>query len=288
MEDVKKIRCPFCNKEFIPPTIYPLQNFHYDGRSATYPLKDTPSKLMTEEGFFPSKIIIVNWITFCPECGFELKFIKEIVNKIKKTHINLENPNISYEKEEFKKPFKDYSDYFRDVEFILKEDISYDLIKDTLKSLEKIYLNSDDFKFLIKIIAYLEDYYNEIKGINNKYMPEKIKELNFPEELEDSLINCNALRNNIVHKNHEMTIEEKELIHNTYCQIILYFIKSTIIPIVDKIHNQFKFINKKNILEEAGLIISPFLNKLFRDDKDHYNRLDKIFLSLTEDFGLKT
>ena len=60
-------------------------------------------------------------ITYCPDCGYELKFVKEVAAK---TFVwSSDRFTIKYENKESDKPCKEYSDYLEEYETILKEKI---------------------------------------------------------------------------------------------------------------------------------------------------------------------
>ncbi|NVM38363.1 MAG: hypothetical protein HWN81_22400, partial [Candidatus Lokiarchaeota archaeon] len=82
MNKKEKLKCPLCNIKFIPRTFYPYE--------ATFTSSD--GKLLSgfngyisSSGVKPSEVILGSWITYCPNCNYIMKFVKEIVKKEKIT-----------------------------------------------------------------------------------------------------------------------------------------------------------------------------------------------------------
>ena len=79
MKKKEKLKCPLCSIKFIPRTFYPEEaTFSSDGK-----LLSGFNGYISSSGVKPAEVILGSWITYCPNCNYIMKFVKEIVKKEK-------------------------------------------------------------------------------------------------------------------------------------------------------------------------------------------------------------
>ena len=249
----------------------------------------------------PYSSIKGSWVTYCPECGFIIKFAAEIGKKeiledtslMKKWGAFKEfGKTYKYNYVSQNKPYKDYLDYF-----IEKVDGIKTIVKNALDEIDfvnwgspykewKHNRNFDAFKFLIQFYTNLEDYCNaRIEDYKNKDMSSKISELNLPEDIEGLIQNIRVLRNTVVHEVHELTEEEENTIEKAHIQFIYYLIMKHLKPLdLNKIEieSEFNFIKVDKIHHEIQSFLHLYLGNIL-GIKDFYN---SFFTPLLKDLGI--
>jgi hypothetical protein len=283
----KKIKCPICNYGFIP------EAFHVEKTS--FDVIESKGELMQFQNekhqviVKPYSLIKGSWVTYCPECGYIIKFAAEVGKKeileetslIKKWGAFKEfGKTYKYSFAPQKKPYMDYLDYF-----IQKVDNIKNKIKSALDEIDflnwgspyrewKHNKNFDAFKFLIQFYSNLEDYCNaQVEDYKNKDMTEKILELKLPEDLERLIQNIRALRNTIVHEVHELTVEEELSIETSYTQFMFYLIMKHLKPLdLNKIEiePEYSFIEIEKINHEIQSFLQLYLGTTL-GIKDFFN-----------------
>lgn len=232
------------------------------------------------------------WVTNCPNCSYILRFIrsagvKEIVDeptgKGGSGEFNEYNRIYKYNYYEHEKPYMDYNDYFEEITGEIKNKIvnAFNIIK--IEDWRELCSNRrsktlDGFKFMIRFISYLEKYCNsQIENTSDKEvdMPIKIKKLNFPEDLENSLIEINKIRNKAVHGTYELSPDDDIKIDDTFAQLLLNLIIKQIKPLNLKsiqIKEEYDFINPESVYMEIQSFLNKFLLENFRVD-DFYKKI---------------
>ncbi|MFX1312443.1 MAG: hypothetical protein ACFFHD_07500, partial [Promethearchaeota archaeon] len=240
-----KIICPICNFKFIP------DSFHFEKTDFdTEETKGEATKVLNEIHrviIKPFTKIRGSWITYCPECGYFIKFAAEIGKK----ELAEETPRIlkrgifeefgkeyKYNYYASEKPYMDKADYF-----IEKVDNIKTKIKSALDEINfehwgtpyKEWKNAkteDSFKFVIHFFSNLEDYINSnVEDFKTKDMPEKVKALNLHKELEDLINAIRDLRDKIAHDVYELKKEEEELVEKAFIEFIYHLIKKQLKPL---------------------------------------------------------
>lgn len=228
----------------------------------------------------PYSSINGSWVTYCPECGFIIKFVAEVGKKdiledtslIKKWGAFKEfGKTYKYNFIPKEKPYLDYLDYF-----IQKADDIKNKIKDALDEIDfnnwgtpyrewKSNKNFDTFKFLIKFYSNLEDYCDsQVEDPKNKDMLEKILELELPKDLEKLIQSIRALRNVVIHESHELIEEEQSTIETSYIQFMFFLLKKHLKPLdLDKIEiePEYQFIEIEKINHEIQGFLQLYLGK---------------------------
>ncbi|MFW9877617.1 MAG: hypothetical protein ACFFG0_31410 [Candidatus Thorarchaeota archaeon] len=295
----KKIRCPICSYEFIPEAFH-IEKTHYEAIESKGELMQFLNK-KHQVIIKPHSSLKGSWVTYCPECGFIIKFAVEVGKKE-----ILQDPSLIEKLSGFKefgkiykynfahqeKPYMDYLDYF-----IQKVDNVKNKIKNALDEIDftswgnpyrewKHNKNFDAFKFLIQFYSNLEDYCNsQIEDYKNKDMTEKILKLNLPEELERLIQNIRALRNTIVHEVHEVTEEEENNIERTYIQFMSYLVMKHLKPLDLnhlEIEPDYDFIEIDKINHEIQSFLHLYLETTL-GIKDFHN---KFLAPLLKDLGI--
>jgi hypothetical protein len=242
------------------------------------------------------------WVTYCPECGFMLKFAaevgkKEIVDeesRLKKLSSFKEfGQHYKYSHIPQNKPYMDYLDYFIE---------KVDGIKKSIKSaLDEVNFfqwgdpyrewkhdkNVDSFKFLVRFFTSLEEYTEvNVEEPNNKTMGEKIKELGLPKDLELLMQSIRNIRNKIVHEAYELTEEEDRTIENAFIGFVSHLVVKQLKPLnLDKIkiESEYSFIDINKINYEIKNFLKLYLYSTLR-----IKEFDKMFLApLLQDLGIK-
>ena len=274
-----KIKCPICSYEFIP------EAFHHE--KTNFDVIESKGELTNFQNekhqvvVKPYSSIKGSWVTYCPECGFIIKFAAEVGKKeiledtslIKKWGAFKEfGKTYKYSFAPQEKPYMDYLDYF-----IKKVDDIKNKIKNALDEIDfsnwgtpyrewKNNKNFDTFKFLIKFYSNLEDYCNaQVEDYKNKDMVEKILELKLPEDLERLIQSIRALRNIIVHETHELIDEEQSTIETSYIQFMFCLVMKHLKPLdLDKIEiePEYEFIEIEKINHEIQSFLQLYLGTI--------------------------
>jgi hypothetical protein len=294
-----KIKCPICNHEFIPEAFH-VEKTNFDVIESKGELIEFQNK-KHQVVVKPYSSIKGSWVTYCPECGFIIKFAAEVGKKeileetsiIKKLGAFKEFGNTyKYSFAPQEKPYMDYLDYF-----IQKVDEVKNRIKTALDEIDfvnwgspyrewKHNKNVDAFKFLVKFYSNLEDYCNaQVEDYKTKDMPEKLVELNLPEDLERLIQSIRALRNTIVHEAHELTEEEINTIEASYIQFMSYLVMKHLKPLdLNKIEiePEYNFIKVTKINHEILSFLHLYLETIL-GIKDFYN---KFLIPLLDELGI--
>lgn len=295
----KKIKCPICNHEFIP------EAFHHE--KSSFDIVESKGELIKFQNgkhqviVKPFSSLKGSWVTYCPECGYIIKFAAEVGKKevledtslMKKWGAFKEfGKTYKYSFLSQEKPYKDFLDYF-----IEKVDGIKNKIKDALDKIDfanwgapyrewKTNRNFDAFKFLVQFYSNLEDYCNaQVEDSKNKDMAVKIVELQLPEDLEKIIQNIRALRNTIVHEVHELTEEEEKSIDNAYIRFIYFLVQKHLEPLElnnVEIEPEYNFLEVEKINHEIQSFLQFYLGTILGIKDFH-----KTFLTpLLKDLGI--
>ncbi|MFW9999720.1 MAG: hypothetical protein ACFE9Q_10780 [Candidatus Hodarchaeota archaeon] len=295
----EKVNCPVCNYKFIPVSFH-YEKTHFDPLESQGDLIEFPNGKHQLE-LKPFTSFRGSYVTYCPECGYLIKFVSEIGKKEK-----IEDPSLikklgaikefgktyKYQFISNEKPYMDYSDYFIE---------KVDKIKKNIKNaLDEVNFNDwgtsynkwkedksiDSFKFLIHFYTTLVEYLNsQVEDHNNKSVIQKIEELHLPQNLEILTKKVRELRNKITHEAYELAEEEEQLVESTFTQFMLYLIIKQLTPLNlnrIQIEPEYSFIDINKINYEIQDFLNVYLGKLLHI-KDFYN----LFLvPLLEDLGV--
>ena len=297
----EKVKCPVCNFKFIP------ESFNFEKTSFDQII--TKGELIEfkygkhQFELRPFTSIRGSFVTYCPQCGYIIKFAAEIGKKevveepsrIKKLGAIKEFGKIyKYKFNSNEKPYMDYSDYFIEKVDSIKKSIKNALDEVNFEHWGSSYnqwkedKSIDSFKFLIHFYTTLVEYLDsQVEEHNNKSMVQKIEELNLPKNLEILTKNVGDLRNKITHEVYELSEEEEQLIESTFSQFMRYLIIKQLSPLnLDKvkIKPEYDFIDINKVNYEIQEFLHVYLGKLL-----HIKGFEKIFLiPLLEELGVKT
>jgi len=242
----EKINCPICNSKFIPDSFH-LEKTHYDileSEGALLEFQNKKDKLIIR----PYSVPRGTWITYCPECAYLIKFAAEIGKKeiveephrLKQLRGEFEEFGKEYKYNYYKheKPYMDKADYFLekvdDIKRRIKgalDEVNFDHWATPYRQWKQA-KNVDSFKFLILFFTDLEEFCNsQVEDFKNKEMPEKIKALNLPTELEVLVESIRELRNKIAHEVYELKEDEEELVEKTFIDFMYYLVKKQLKPL---------------------------------------------------------
>ena len=199
MKQKEKLKCPVCNTKFIPRTFYPEEAIFStsDGKKLS-----GFNGYISSSGVKPTEVILSSWITYCPNCNYVLKFVKEIVKKEKiQSQVALvKDIKEKYNNYYFGFQFEDYSLYLQNVSEKVKSTIETSLKNLNLSAFENMHEIKETFKLLVRFYANLENYCNsQFSEENDKELEDKIKLLDLSADLEKILLELNEIREKTIH-----------------------------------------------------------------------------------------
>ncbi len=283
MKEKQLLKCPVCDNKFIPRTFYPEECIFSspDGKKL-----DSGFNGYVNMGRKPPETILSSWITFCPNCNYIMKFVKEIVriekiqtHGLKGTELT-EKLNTYY----FGFEFGDYSQYLKEIIMKIEKDIE-DKLKDiNMEIWENLYKIEDNFKFLVRFFNNLNDYCDKTLKVSiNSDMPNKIKMLKLPKDVELSLLQLNNIKNAIVKGDYELSKEEEDMINNILVKFVFYLVDSHIKPLVneDQLKNGFEFVSMEDLEEQIKIYLATYLYSTFNSNPNSSKQiktyLEKVF-----------
>jgi rubredoxin len=283
-----KIKCPVCNFHFIPEAFqYEKTNFiEIKSKGEPLKVKNKDHQLILK----PYTEIKDSWVTYCPDCGYLMKFVAEVGKKelveqssriLKRGAFEEFGDTFKYKFKSRQKAYMDYLDYLIEKIDGIKADIKKALDEVNFTRWGDPYIewmndkSIDSFKFLIHFQANIEDYCNsQLPDFKSMDMMEKIKACNLPNELEESLAKVQDLLNKIAHDVYELSEEEDEIVERAFIQFAYYLVGKQLKPLnlddirIDPEHD-FIDINKINyeIQEFLRLYLYDILRIKEFDDK---------------------
>ena len=274
------INCPACQMKFIPRTFYPdeaIFSTHGGKKLSGF------NGYISSKTVKPQEVILSSWVTYCPSCNYILRFVKEIVRKEKIIPQNTTSQDISekYNSYYYGFPYGDYSQHLKAITNKIKSKIEVELEELNFSAWENLYSIDDNFKFLVRFFANLENYCDSKLGmINDKNMVSKIKRLKLPKDIEITLMQLNNIKDGIVKGDYELSGDDEENINKILVNFVLYLIKKHIQPIIDKkqLEKGFKFITDKDFELEIKSFLGKYLYSNFNNDPSS-NRQIRLFLS---------
>ncbi|MFX1365872.1 MAG: hypothetical protein ACFE9Y_13225 [Promethearchaeota archaeon] len=268
MKKKEKLKCPLCSITFVPRTFYPEEaTFSSDGK-----LLSGFNGYISSNGVKPAEVILSSWITYCPNCNYIMKFVKEIVKKekIQSQNITKKDINQKYNSYYFGFQFEDYSQYLTLAAQKVRKDIETSLKGLDLKIWRNMYEINDTFKLLVRFYANLENYCNsQLENINDESLAKKIKMLNLKPELEKALIELNDLRNKTIQGIYELSSDDKEKVINSVVNFTLSLIEKHIKPLIDekKLMHKYTYADIKDLNFEIKMFLNTYLNGMFNHGK---------------------
>ncbi|MFW9988644.1 MAG: hypothetical protein ACFFC3_08315 [Candidatus Odinarchaeota archaeon] len=268
MNKKEKLKCPLCSTKFIPRTFYPEEaTFSSNGK-----LLSGFNGYISSSGVKPAEVILSSWITYCPNCNYIMKFVKEVVKKekIQSQTITKKEINQKYNSYYFGFPFEDYSQYLTGVIHEIRKDIETSLKGLDLKIWKNMYEINDTFKLLVRFYANLENYCNsQLENKKDEPLATKIKMLKLNPELENALIELNALRKNTIQGIYELSSEDKEKVNNSVVNFTLNLIEKHIKPLIDekKFKEKYSYVDIKDLNFEIKVFLNTYLNSVFNHGK---------------------
>jgi thiol-disulfide isomerase/thioredoxin len=278
MNKKEKLKCPLFSNQFIPRTFYPEEaTFSSDGK-----LLSGFNGYISSSGVKPSEVILGSWITYCPNCNYIMKFVKEIVKKekIQSQTVLAKEIKEKYNNYYFGFPFEDYSQYLSGVSEKVKNNITKSLKGIDLNIWENMYEIEDTFKLLVRFYANLEKYCDaQLPNDIDKDLPNKIKLLKLLPELENLLLELNVIREQTIQGNYELSQGDKENVNTAVVNFTLNLIEKHIKPVVDgkKLKTKYSYIDIKDLNSEIKVFLNGYLNGLFNHGKSANNQV-KSFL----------
>lgn len=278
MNDKEKINCPVCKMKFIPRTFYPDESIFstHDGKKVS-----GFNGYISTSTVKPQEVILSSWVTYCPSCNYILRFVKEVVRKEKIITQNATSKDVSekYNSYYFGFPYGDYSQHLKEIVNKVKSKVEEEL--QDFSAWENLYTIDDNFKFLVRFFATLENYCNSKLGMgNDKSMINKIKLLKLPKEIEIPMIQLNNIKDGIVKGDYELSGDDEENIDNILVNFVLHLIKKHIQPLIDKkqLEKGYEFIKFEDFEQQIKLFLGNYLYSNFNNDPSS-NKQIRLFLS---------
>lgn len=278
MNDKEKINCPVCKMKFIPRTFYPDEAIFstHDGKKVS-----GFNGYISTRTVKPQEVILSSWVTYCPSCNYILRFVKEVVRKEKIITQNATSKDVSekYNSYYYGFPYGDYSQHLKEIVNKVKSKIEEEL--QDFSAWENLYTIEDNFKFLVRFFATLENYCNSKLGMgNDKNMINKIKQLKLPKEIEIPMIQLNNIKDGIVKGDYELSGDDEENIDKILVNFVLHLIKKHIQPLIDKkqLEKGYEFIKFEDFEQQIKLFLGNYLYSNFNNDPSS-NKQIRLFLS---------
>ena len=272
------INCPVCSMKFIPRTFYPDEAIFstHDGK-----------KLSGFNGYIssrtvkPQEVILSSWVTYCPSCNYILRFVKEIVRKEKIITQNATSKDINekYNSYYYGFPYGDYSQHLKEIVNKVKSKVEEEF--QDFSVWKNLYTIDDNFKFLVRFFATLENYCDSKLGMgNDKNMTNKIKRLKLPKEIEIPMLQLNNIKDGIVKGDYELSGDDEENIDKILVNFVLHLIKKHIQPLIDKkqLEKGYQFIKFEDFEQQIKLFLGNYLYSNFNNDPSS-NKQIRLFLS---------
>ncbi len=273
MRKKEKLKCPLCNIKFIPRTFYPEEAIFStsDGKKLS-----GFSGYISSGGVKPTEVILGSWITYCPNCNYIMKFVKEIVKKEKIQSQTTFHKDIKekYNNYYFGFPFEDYSQYLKIVAEKVKKSIENSLKNLDLSAWESMCEIEDTFKLLVRFYANLENYCDsQITPPNGKDLSTKIELLDLSTTLKAPLLELNQIRIQTIHGDYELSSDDKVKVNETVINFTLSLIEKHIKPLVDskKLHNKYIYVDLKDLYSEIKVFLKGYLKNTFNNGKSANN-----------------
>ncbi len=298
----EKVKCPVCSSKFIPESFH-FEKTSFDQIITKGELIEFPNGKHQLE-LKPFTSFRGAFVTYCPECGYLIKFAAEIGSKeiiedpsrIKKLGAIKEfGKTYKFKFDSNEKPYMDYTDYFiEQVDNIKKsiknalDEVNFDTWGGSYRKWKED-KSVDSFKFLIHFYSTLIDYLDsEVEDdSNNKSLVQKIEELSLPKNLEILTKDVGKLRNKIAHEIYELTEEEEVLVETTFTQFMQYLIKKQLTQLnlnKIKIKPDYDFINIEKIKYE----IQEFLHIYLENVLPIKGLFNQFLIPLFKDLGVRT
>jgi len=272
------INCPVCKIEFIPRTFYPDEAIFstHDGKKLS-----GFNGYVSSRAVKPQEVILSSWVTYCPSCNYILRFLKEVVRKEKiiAQHATSKDVNEKYNSYYYGFPYGDYSQHLKEIVNKVKSKVEEEL--QDFSVWESLYTIDDNFKFLVRFFATLDNYCNSKLGMgNDKNMTNKIKRLKLPKEIEIPMIQLNNIKDGIVKGDYELSGDDEENIEKILVNFVLHLIKKHIQPLIDKkqLEKGYQFIKFEDFEHQIKFFLGNYLYSNFNNDPSS-NKQIRVFLS---------
>ena len=116
-------------------------------------------------------------------------------------------------------------------------------------------------------------------------MHQKIKDSDFPQQLEDILDETRKLRNKVVHDNYDLNQNDVELIRNAFLTFLHHILSTELakLKLKSQVANiEYKFINKEGLLWEIKRFLNVDLGKILK----FQGYSNEFYKPLLEDLGI--
>lgn len=269
MTQKEKLKCPVCSTKFIPRTFYPEEAIFStsDGKKLS-----GFNGYISSSGVKPTEVILSSWVTYCPNCNYVLKFVKEIVKKEK---IQVQSTLVRDIKEKYNNyyfgfPFEDYSQYLENIVIKVNSDIETSLESLNLNAFENMREINDTFKLLVRFYANLENYCNsQFIGEDDKKLEEKIKLLKLSADLEQVLLELNEIKDKTIHSDYELSDSDKLKVNRAVTEFMLNRIEKHIKPLIDqkKLKDKYSYVDIRDLNSEIKIYLNKYFSNIFNNGR---------------------
>ncbi|MHA2183881.1 MAG: hypothetical protein ACXAAI_02690 [Promethearchaeota archaeon] len=269
MKQKEKLKCPICSTKFIPRTFYPEEAVFStsDGKKLS-----GFNGYISSTGVKPSEVILSSWISYCPNCNYVLKFVKEIVKKekIQTQNTLVKDTAEKYNNYYFGFPFEDYSQHLTSVVQEVKDNLDSSLTNLNLSAFESMHEIKDTFKLLVRFYANLENYCNsQFEGDTDKDLEKKIKLLTLSPELEQSLLEINELREKTINGDYELNEGDRARINEVVVGFILSLIEKHVKPLIEgkEFRNRYQYVDIRDLNSEIKMFLKAYFSGIFSNGR---------------------
>jgi hypothetical protein len=137
----------------------------------------------------------------------------------------------------------------------------------------------DEFRFLVRLIGNIGLYHERMFEKDDTLpMPDKIKELKFPIELENDLILLNKARNDAVHDGKEICEDDKLLMYDVFFRVLQFLmafhVKEKVIAIISNDRD------RKIVYKEARKVLTNYIVKKISKNTWEQHQLDTLLVQV--------
>ncbi|NHJ23940.1 MAG: hypothetical protein EAX89_05165 [Candidatus Lokiarchaeota archaeon] len=282
MKEKNMINCPVCENKFIPRTFYPEETIFstHDGKKLS-----GFNGYISSSAVKPPEVVLSSWTTYCPNCNYIMKFVKELVRKEKVLSQNSKDMQEKYNSYYYGFPYGDYSQHLRDISDKVKKQIEATLTELNFDTWESLYQIEDNFKFLVRFFTNLEDYCNSTQDFSvQRNMAMKIKEIGLPKDIEISLLQLNNIKEEIIKGDYELSPDDQENINTILVNFVCFLIQKHIKPLInnDILNEDYNFIRFEDLIAEIKTYLGNYLYSNF-NNKTLANKQIRTFMNFLFD-----
>ncbi len=169
------------------------------------------------------------------------------------------------------------------IEKIVKKELQVINIDSWLKMFDYLNLEKkgveDEFRFLIRLIGNIELYHERVFEKDDTLpMPDKIKELKFPIELEKDLILLNKARNDAVHNGKEIYEDDRLLMYDVFFRVLQFLMEFHVKEKVNTLVSNDR--DRKIAYKGARVLLTNYMAKKASKNSWEQHQLSNLLIKL--------